>query len=102
MADDLDKVLERIEKLDERLERKLGAVEDRLLSIDKTLVKQEENLKEHMRRTELAEKSIERVDHDLKPIKKHVAMLQGTVKLISIVSTIVVLIGAILKIYGVM
>lgn len=95
-------IMDKLNKIEDKLDRKFDAVESRIDSIDKTLVKQEENLKEHMRRTDLAEKAIERVDSDLKPIKKHVDMLQGVVKFVTLIGVIVGIIGGVLKIYGIL
>lgn len=78
----LDKVADKIEKLDERLD-----------SIDKTLVKQEANLKEHMRRTELLEE-------DLRPIRRHVNMLEGSLKFLGVVLIVLSIISVFMKIYG--
>lgn len=88
----------KLDELDKKLSDKFDRVEARLDSMDKTLVKQEGNLAEHMRRTELAESAITNLDNDLKPIKKHVAMLQGVLKFIALMATIVGIVAGILKI----
>jgi hypothetical protein len=77
-------VLNNNDKLIEHLQN----IDSSLHAIDKTLIKQEENLKEHMRRTELLEA-------DLKPIKKHVSMIQGAGSLIVFIS----IIGGIVKLF---
>lgn len=94
------RVIDKLEKLDEKMDKKFDRVEERLDSMDKTLVKQEENLKEHMRRTELAERSIEKMDTDLKPIKKHVDMLQGVFKFIGLIATVVGIIAGLAKLFS--
>lgn len=81
-------VLSKLDKLDEKVDK----TNDRLNSMDKTLVKQEENLKEHMRRTDLLE-------GDLKPIKKHVAVMNGAFKVLGICGTIVAIAVGIVKIF---
>lgn len=48
-----------LEAIFNRVMDKLDTIDTRINSIDKTMVKHEENLSEHMRRTELAEKAIE-------------------------------------------
>jgi len=80
------KRLTRIEKLIEQLSKDTT---EKLHHIDKTLVKQEENLKEHMRRTELAEKRLDSIETDLKPIKKHIVRLDGVVKFLGFIALIV-------------
>lgn len=70
-----------MEKLD-KIEKKLDVVIDRIGSIDVTLAKQHVSLTEHMRRTELLES-------DIAPIKKHVAMVHGALKLIGLVAVVI-------------
>ena len=81
-------VLTKLDKLDEKVDK----TNDRLNSMDKTLVKQEENLKEHMRRTDLLE-------NDLKPIKKHVAVMNGAFKALGIIGTVIGIAVGIVKIF---
>lgn len=69
------RMLDKIDKLDERLD-----------SIDKTLVRQEANLKEHMRRTEQNEIMIQEMIEQIKPIETHVVMVNGVLKFIGFVS----------------
>lgn len=57
---------------------KLDKIDDRLGSIDTTLVKQEVNLREHMRRTELLEK-------ELAPIKSSIAEAKGVRNFLSFI-----------------
>ena len=75
-------VLAKLDKVDEKIDTKFDKVEFRLDSVDRTLIKQEANLGEHMRRTELLELEVA-------PIKKHVVMVQGVLKFIGVVSLIV-------------
>lgn len=65
---------------------KLEKIDDRLLCIDKTLVKQEENLQEHMRRTDLAEERLEKLHVEVTPIKSHVEQVKGAAKFISLLT----------------
>lgn len=60
----LETILKQLEKLDERL-----------LDIDKTLVKQEANLAEHMRRTAILETKLEKTDGKVAKITQ--ALLLG-------------------------
>lgn len=77
-----DQILKALDKL----EGKFDSLDARLDSVDKTLVKQEVNLNEHMRRTELAEKQISDIKTELAPIKRHVDMVHGALKLLGILS----------------
>ncbi len=67
-------------KLD-RIEEKLDTTNQHLASIDTTLAVQAEQLKEHIKRTALLEQ-------ELKPIKKHVDMVSGAMKLITILGVL--------------
>lgn len=78
--------------------KKLESLDDRLDSVDKTLVKQEANLGEHMRRTELAEQGISELKTEIKPLQTHKAFMEGTLKGIGLIATAVSLIAGIMKI----
>lgn len=76
MKDLLTRVITQLDKLDDKLE-----------SVDKTLVKQEENLREHMRRTEILERQHEGIQsemhNELEPIKAHVQQVKGVSKFLA-------------------
>lgn len=76
-----------------------------------TAARQEENLKEHMRRTELAEEAIalarteasakaKALELELLPVKNHVIMVNGVFKFIGIVAVLLGIIISILKLTG--
>lgn len=65
----------------ERIETKLDDTNEHLASIDVTLASQHVSLKHHIRRTELLEK-------ELAPIKRHVDMVNGALKLLGILASI--------------
>lgn len=89
MKELLNRVIVQLDKLDDKLD-----------SVDKTIIKQEENLREHMRRTEIAEKRIENLSEDLEPIQNHVNQVRGGFKILAyVVPIIVTLIGTIWKLY---
>lgn len=64
-----------------RIEDKIDKVVEHIGSIDVTLGKQHVSLCEHIRRTELLEQEVE-------PIKKHVAMVSGVIKLVLILASV--------------
>lgn len=70
----------------EFLYHKIDTLDMKLDAIDKTLLKQELNLREHMKRSDQLEILIGSVNVDMKPLQKHVAMVEGGLKLIGIVS----------------
>lgn len=89
MKDLLNRVITQIDKLDDKLE-----------SVDKTLIKQEENLREHMRRTEILEEQHTRLESELQPIEKHVNQVRGVFKFLSFTIPIIgAIIGAVWKFY---
>jgi len=73
MADTDDRII--------RIENKLDKVVDHISSIDSTLAAQHESLREHIRRTNLLEEEVE-------PIKKHVNMVGGVIKMVLILSAV--------------
>ena len=66
----------------ERLETKLDKVSDEIGNINITLAKQHITLEEHVRRTEILE-------DEIRPIKKHVAMVNGVLKLMGLLAPII-------------
>ena len=52
-----------------RIDKKLDAMDDRLNSMNETLIRQEGNLSEHMRRTEALEKIVAPIKEDVQKIK---------------------------------
>jgi len=62
-----------------RLNSKLDTITEKISEIDVTLAAQHVTLKEHMRRTELLEKS-------LKPVQRHVDMVNGVLKFIGLLA----------------
>lgn len=91
--------------------KKLDKIDEKLDSIDKTLIKQEENLKLHMYRTELAESNLkllkQHIDNEtskiterIEPIQVHVVQIQGIIKLISILAMIVSIVASIWRLFG--
>lgn len=83
-----------------RVLEKLDNVDNRLNDIDKTLIKQEANLEKHMYRTEQNERMIEKIFEDVKPIKKHVAHVEGGLKFLGVISLLGGIALTVLKILG--
>jgi len=67
---------------------RIDKIFDKLGSIDVTLAEQHVTLKEHIRRTEILENQIE-------PIKKHVNMVNGALKLIGLLGVVAAIIESI-------
>lgn len=94
---DYKMVIEKLEKLDNKLDK----TNERLNDIDKTLVKQEASLSEHIRRTEINEEAIGLVRDEMKPVKKHIYMMEGALKLLGVLSLLVGLLVGVLKLFGI-
>lgn len=80
----------------------LDKLDSKLDSVDKTLVKQEENLREHMRRTELLESQHERLEQqvhsELEPVKAHIQQVKGVTKfLVAAIPIVAAILGALYK-----
>lgn len=91
---------------DTRIFDKLEKIEERLTNVDITLVKQEGNLAEHMRRSLANERAIEILEQEfkteLKPISSHVALVNGTLKALGIISILLGIVTGLLKIISIM
>jgi archaellum component FlaC len=85
------------EQLD-KIEEKLDKVEDKLSSIDVTLAKQAKDLEHHIYRTDLAEQNLEILRTEMQPVKKHVALMDATLKVIGSIASVVTFIAALYKI----
>ncbi len=72
----------------ERIEDKIDKVRDHLGSIDSTLAAQHVSLEDHIRRTALLEA-------ELKPIKKHVDMVNGAMKFLAAIALILSILAAV-------
>ncbi len=82
-----------------RIEDKLDSMSDKINDIAIVQSKQEENLREHMRRTALAEENIQRLHDELRPIQAHVTVVTGIIKIVGLLATIITVIIGILDIF---
>ncbi len=69
-----------------RIEAKVDSVVDRLGNIDKTLAAQHVSLKQHMRRSDALEAQV-------KPMQEHVMAVNGAVKALTWVGSIITLLA---------
>jgi hypothetical protein len=76
-----------------RLDTYLERIAERLTSMDITLAKQSVLLDEHIKRTNLLEEQI-------RPIQKHVAMVNGALKALGVLALILGIVEAIARIKG--
>lgn len=82
-------IVQKIERLDARLDA---------IQILQAIHTQQ--LKEHMRRSDLLEKRIEQVDQELKPVNKKLAMVDGVIKFLGITGLIVTTIQIITRLFS--
>ena len=73
----------------ERLYELLDKISDDISELKVTTAKQEENIKEHIRRTELAEENLQMLRQEIEPLKQHVIAINGVLKAIGIISVII-------------
>lgn len=85
----------------EKTEKLYQDLDSRLDSIEKVLIKQELNLAIHIKRSDNLEALVQHIqEKDLKPMARHISMVEGGFKLIGLVALIVGIIGGIIKIFG--
>lgn len=70
-----------------RIEGKLDKVDERLSSIDVTLVKQNAELEHHIYRTDLAEKRLDILQSQIEPLSTFKNRLDGAFRVIGMVGT---------------
>ena len=85
-------------EIDSRLYDKLDKIEERLTSIDGTLIRQEASLREHMRRTDLLEVHNNKQDLAMVPLTAHLNMVYSVAKLVAGLAILAGLAVSILKI----
>lgn len=95
-------ILAEIDSLRDRIEKNHEETDYRLDNIEKVMLIQENNLEKHMQRSEHLENIVETLQQkDLKPIMKHVAMVEGALKLLGILGILVSIFGAVIKLFGI-
>lgn len=73
----------------ERLFEILDKISEDISELKIITAKQEENLKEHIRRTELAEENLQLLRQEMQPLKEHVVAINGVLKVIGVISVII-------------
>jgi HJR/Mrr/RecB family endonuclease len=86
------------EQLD-KIEEKVDRIESKISSIDVTLAKQAKDLEHHIYRTELAEENLELIRKEMIPVKKHVALMDASLKVIGAISSAVMFISGVYKMF---
>lgn len=73
----------------ERIYETLDKIDNDLTDLKIISAKQEENIKEHIRRTELAEENLTLLRQEIEPLKQHVIVINGILRVIGAVSVII-------------
>jgi len=71
-----------------RIEEKIDIIVDRLNDTEKILAVQAEQLAYHIKRSDQLDTALGIIKNDLKPIDRHVSMVQGAIKLLAILASI--------------
>ncbi len=73
----------------ERIYESLDRIEADITNLRIITAKQEENIKEHIRRTELAEENLTLLRKEIEPLKQHVIVINGILRTIGVVSVVI-------------
>jgi chromosome segregation ATPase len=82
-----------------KIEEKLDKVDEKLSSIDVTLARQAKDLEHHIYRTSLAEENIELLRTELQPVKKHVALMDASLKVIGALASAIAFVLGIIRMF---
>ncbi len=87
------------------LYKKVENVDQRLISIDKTLDRNTTQLEVHIKRSDQLEAIVtslkDKTEAELKPITKHVNMIEGALKLLGVLSVVIGLMSGLAKLFGI-
>lgn len=102
---DKKEIQQRLKDIADKMELHDRENDRRLDNIEKVMLVQEQNLKEHMRRSEHLEDLVttqkKESERKIAPIQKHINMVEGVFKFIGILGILTSVIGGILKILGI-
>ena len=88
----------KIDKIERILEESIKETDKRLDRIEKVMIIQESNLDKHMERSSHLESIIEKMEEtDLRPLRRHVSMVEGGLKLLGILGLIITMLGGVIK-----
>lgn len=98
----IQEILKQIRKINERMDTHSKDTDERLDNIEKVMIAQEINLKEHMRRSDNLEEMLDHIkEKELKPLARHVAMVEGALKFIGVLGILASVAGVIARFFGV-
>lgn len=86
----------------DKAQRQHDELDKRLDNIEKVLIAQEINLKDHMRRSDQLEALMDNLqEKELKPLQKHVNMVEGVFKFLGLIALGVTIISGLAKLFGI-
>lgn len=89
-----------IVSLSEKNETQYKDLDKRLDNIEKVMIVQEVNLKSHMQRSDHLEAIVESLqEKEIKPLTRHVAMVEGGIKLIGLIALLLGIITGLVKLF---
>lgn len=92
----------KIAALLDKTDRQHNDLDKRLDNIEKVLIAQEINLKEHMRRTDTLEFLVQTVrEKEMQPLQKHVVMVEGVFKFLGLIALLLTIVSGIGKLFGI-
>lgn len=83
-----------------KIEAKLDKISEDVIDIKLVQVRHDENLKEHMHRSELLEERTDIIFAELEPIKAHISQTDGALKFMGILGTVTTIVLGILRFFG--
>jgi hypothetical protein len=87
--------------LSEKVDSQYGDLDKRLDNIEKVMIAQEINLKDHMKRSDHLEELVQTIqDTELKPLHKHVAQVEGVFKFLGLIALLITIASGIVKLFG--
>lgn len=85
----------------ERIYEVLDKISEDISALKVTSAKQEENIKEHIRRTEIAEENLDLIRKEIEPLKEHVIVINGFLKIVGAISVIVGSVAGMIRIFDI-
>lgn len=84
----------------DKIEEKVDRIESKISNIDVTLAKQAKDLEHHIYRTDLAEENLEILRGEMEPVKKHVALMDASLKVIGAISSLAAFVLGVIKLFS--
>lgn len=98
----LNAIYKKLEKMENKIHHDHKVSNERLDKIEKVLIVQEQNLQTHMKRSDNLEKIVQNIENkELRPIRKHISMVEGGLKLIGLLGVLASIVASVLKVIGI-